>query len=94
MFYMGACLTITLMQVVSFCLVLPPILTGYQILWLLWIILPIVTLSMLFTPHDDNIMLLMPGKNIDHLADAKRFFIYFFLRFILVLVICLVIFVM
>ncbi|KAI8076326.1 uncharacterized protein BX664DRAFT_344388 [Halteromyces radiatus] len=93
-FYLGTCMALTCLQMISFCTVLPPILTGYQILWVLWIILPILTLSMLFTPLDDNIMLLMPGKNIDHLTDMKRFFFYFVLRFILLFVICLAIFIM
>ncbi|KAI7850621.1 hypothetical protein BDC45DRAFT_518069 [Circinella umbellata] len=61
-FYVGACISLTLIQILCSCMLLPSPLTGYQILWIMWIILPILSLSMLFTPHDDNIMLLMPGE--------------------------------
>ncbi|GAA5795183.1 hypothetical protein HPULCUR_000537 [Helicostylum pulchrum] len=85
-FYTAGCMSMSLMLLLSFCLLLPPIFTGYQILWMLWIILPILSMSMLFTPHEDGIMLLMPGKNIEHLTDFWRFMCYFLLRFILVIV--------
>lgn len=55
-------MSICLMLLLSFCLLLPPILTGYQVIWIMWVVLPILSISMLFTPHDDGIMLLMPGK--------------------------------
>lgn len=63
-FYAGACMSLTLIQFLGFCMLLPPVFTGYQILWIMWVILPVLTVSMLFTPHNDNIMLLMPGKPI------------------------------
>lgn len=61
-FYAAGCMSICLMLLLSFCLLLPPILTGYQVIWIMWVVLPILSISMLFTPHDDGIMLLMPGK--------------------------------
>ncbi|CAO3692490.1 unnamed protein product [Rhizopus stolonifer] len=91
-FYAAGCMSITLMLLLSFCLLLPPIMTGYQIIWLMWVILPILSISMLFTPYEDGIMLLMPGKNIEHLQDIWRFMFYFVLRFILVVVMCIIIF--
>lgn len=63
-FYAAGCMSITLMLLLSFCLLLPPIMTGYQIIWMMWVILPTLSISMLFTPHEDGIMLLMPGKKI------------------------------
>ncbi|CEI97849.1 hypothetical protein RMCBS344292_11974 [Rhizopus microsporus] len=91
-FYAAGCMSIVLMLLLSFCFLFPPILTGYQILWIMWIILPILSMSMLFTPHDDSIMLLMPGKNIEHLQDFWRFMYYFVLRFILIIAMCIVIY--
>jgi hypothetical protein len=64
-FYVAGCMSMSLMLLLRFCLLLPPIFAGYQILWVLWIILPILSMSMLFTPHEDGIMLLMPGKLFD-----------------------------
>jgi glycerol-3-phosphate acyltransferase PlsY len=61
-FFTSACMAMALIQLLSFCLLLPPILTGYQMLWVMWIILPILAISMLFSPHEDNIMLMMPGE--------------------------------
>ncbi|KAL1926772.1 hypothetical protein VTP01DRAFT_5418 [Rhizomucor pusillus] len=91
-FYAGSCMSLSLMQLLSYCMLLPPIFTGYQILWIMCIILPIVTLSMLFTPHDDNLMLLMPGKNHDHLVSLGRFMVYFVLRFFPVVAMCIIIY--
>ncbi|KAL9541791.1 hypothetical protein PS6_010137 [Mucor atramentarius] len=93
-FYVAGCMSMSLMLLLSFCLLLPPIFAGYQILWVLWIILPILSMSMLFTPHEDGIMLLMPGKNIEHLTDLWRFMCYFVLRFILVITMCVAIYAM
>ncbi|CEP15135.1 hypothetical protein [Parasitella parasitica] len=93
-FYVAGCMSMSLMLLLSFCLLLPPIFAGYQILWVLWIILPILSMSMLFTPHEDGIMLLMPGKNIEHLTDFWRFMVYFVLRFILVITMCIAIYAM
>lgn len=93
-FYTAGCMSMSLMMLLSFCLLLPPIFTGYQILWVLWVILPILSMSMLFTPHEDGIMLLMPGKNIEHLTDFWRFMCYFILRFILVIVMSVAIYAM
>ncbi|CAM0141394.1 unnamed protein product [Umbelopsis sp. WA50703] len=59
-FIFAVCMAMTLVQLVSFCMLLPPILCGYQMLWVMWIILPILAISMLFSPHEDNIMLMMP----------------------------------
>ncbi|KAI9484564.1 hypothetical protein BDB00DRAFT_854740 [Zychaea mexicana] len=93
-FYVGTCMSLTLMQILCSCMLLPSPITGYQILWIMWIILPILSLSMLFTPHDDNIMLLMPGKNIEHLTGLVRFMVYFLLRFLPLIIICIIIYTM
>ncbi|KAI7862736.1 hypothetical protein BDF14DRAFT_1851990 [Spinellus fusiger] len=91
-FYVGACMSLSIIQLLSFCMLLPPILTGYQIIWIMWITLPILTMSMLFSPKEDNIMLLMPGKNIEHLTDLGRFMVYFILRFVPLVIMCIAVF--
>ncbi|KAG0183213.1 hypothetical protein DFQ29_008573 [Apophysomyces sp. BC1021] len=93
-FYIGACMALSVMQLVSLCMLLPPLLSGYQILWVMWIIIPILSVSMLFSPHDDNIMLMMPGKNIEHLTDLWRFLSYFALRFLLCIAMCIAIYIL
>jgi hypothetical protein len=59
-FIVGCHLAMSAMYFLSICLLLPPILQGYQMMWVLWIILPIVALSLLFVPHDPEIMTAMP----------------------------------
>ncbi|KAG2187033.1 hypothetical protein INT44_003261 [Umbelopsis vinacea] len=65
-----------------------------MMLWIMWIVLPILTISMLFSPHEDNIMLMMPGKNINHVVDRWRFMTYFVLRFALPIIMSVIIYVL
>ncbi|KAI8321349.1 hypothetical protein GQ54DRAFT_261947 [Martensiomyces pterosporus] len=65
--------------VTSLCL-LPPALSGYLMLWVLWIVAPLLGLSLLFVPHDENIMSTMPVKNQAHLSDMPRLAVYAVIR--------------
>ncbi|RIA86124.1 hypothetical protein C1645_829742 [Glomus cerebriforme] len=82
-FILGCYLSISLLLLLSYILFLPPALTGYQILWITWIISPILAFSFLFNPHEADTMTTMTVKNMEHLKDFKRFMVYWFLRFIL-----------
>ncbi|KAI9298920.1 hypothetical protein K502DRAFT_298739 [Neoconidiobolus thromboides FSU 785] len=70
----------SLLIIVNSILIQPPILSGYHILWLLWIVGPIITMPFLFTPHEPNTMTSMVGKNKEHIPGFMRFFMYGFMR--------------
>ncbi|CAI2180491.1 8935_t:CDS:10 [Funneliformis geosporum] len=91
-FMLGTYLSISMLLLFSYILFLPPALTGYHILWITWIISPILAFSFLFNPHEADTMTTMTVKNIEHLKDLNRFLVYWFLRFILPVLMCLTVF--
>ncbi|CAG8462820.1 12166_t:CDS:10 [Ambispora leptoticha] len=93
-FMIGSYLSITTLLFLSCVLFLPPIFTGYQILWVLWVISPLLAFSFFFNPHEADTMTTMPVKNVDHLSDLARFIAYFFLRFSLPMIMCLTVFIL
>jgi len=56
-------LTLALLLLVNFVLDAPPILTGYQLIWLIWLIIPLLSLSLLNTPRELDLMRQLPQKN-------------------------------
>ncbi|KAF9913999.1 hypothetical protein BX616_009167 [Lobosporangium transversale] len=82
-FMIASFMSISLLLLVSYCFLLPPAMTGYQILWLMWIIVPLIILSFFFSPHEPDTMTMMPSKNTSPLKDLSRFIVYFLARFIL-----------
>ncbi|KAI0233554.1 hypothetical protein L0F63_002662 [Massospora cicadina] len=70
----------SLLVLLNSALALPPVLSGHHILWLQWIIGPIITLPFLFTPHEPNTMTTMVSKNKRHLLDFPRLFGYGLVR--------------
>jgi len=70
-FIIASYLATSILLILSSCLFLSPIFTGYQILWVMWIICPILALSFLFNPHEADTMTTMTGKNNEHLKDFK-----------------------
>ncbi|KAG9296240.1 hypothetical protein G9A89_014832 [Geosiphon pyriformis] len=91
-FIIGSYLSVSSLLILSYCLCLPPIFTGYQTMWILWVISPLLAFSFFFNPHEADIMTTMPGKNIDHLKDLPRFLGYFVLRFSLPVLMCLTVY--
>ncbi|CAG8755707.1 20063_t:CDS:10, partial [Dentiscutata erythropus] len=85
-FLIGTYLSMSLIILLSYCLCLPPVFTGYHILWITCVISPILALSFLFNPHVSDTMTTMTVKNIEHLRDLPRFMIYFILRFSLLII--------
>ncbi|KAJ3082962.1 hypothetical protein HDU99_001060 [Rhizoclosmatium hyalinum] len=80
-FHFGCQMSLSGIMLVSYIFLLPPILTGYQLLWLMWVIFPLQSIGFLFTPHDSAIMTMMPVKNNDHLKDRWRSARYYATRF-------------
>jgi magnesium-transporting ATPase (P-type) len=83
-FYIGTQIALSSVILLSYCALVPVIFTGYQIMFVLWITFPILSLSILFTPHLPDIMTHLPGKNADHWKDVPRFMVYYFVRFVLI----------
>lgn len=54
-------MSISLLMLVSYCFLLPEAMTGYHILWLMWIIIPLLILSFFFSPHEPDTMTMMPS---------------------------------
>ncbi|KAJ3314149.1 hypothetical protein HDV04_000872 [Boothiomyces sp. JEL0838] len=80
--YLGIQLSLSFCVILSYCsTILPPIFTGYQIMFIQWIISPVLSLSLLFTPHHSDIMTHLPAKHLDHWKDVPRFVVYYILRF-------------
>lgn len=63
-------------------LLLPPVLTGYQILWISLLVAPLIGLSFLFSTGPSlDVMKIMPLKSSHVGKDIGRFMRYFFYRF-------------
>ncbi|KAF9179828.1 hypothetical protein BGZ50_006662 [Haplosporangium sp. Z 11] len=71
-FMIASLMSISLLLLVTYCFLLPPVLAGYHILWVMWVIVPILTLSFFFSPHEPDTMTMMPSKNMSPLRDLKR----------------------
>ncbi|EPZ35375.1 Rho GDP-dissociation inhibitor domain-containing protein [Rozella allomycis CSF55] len=80
--FIGSQLSVSISNLLCLLLTLPPCFTGYQIIWIQWFILPLLSLSLIFLPYDPNILKTIPVKNKNHLKDFFRFIWYFCLRFI------------
>ncbi|KAJ2748652.1 hypothetical protein GGI19_006022, partial [Coemansia pectinata] len=76
----ASCLALVLVNLVSALCLLPPALTGFMLLWVLWVVVPLLGTALLFVPHDENIMSTMPLKNQDHVGDMPRFAVYALIR--------------
>lgn len=55
-------MSVSLLLLISYCFLLPPAMTGYQILWVMWVIIPLLILSYFFSPHEPDTMTMMPSK--------------------------------
>ncbi|KAF9123590.1 hypothetical protein BGX30_001345 [Mortierella sp. GBA39] len=91
-FMIASFMSVSLLLLISYCFLLPPAMTGYQILWIMWVIVPLLILSYFFSPHEPDTMTMMPSKNMSPLRDLPRFIFYFLARFILPIGMCVFVF--
>lgn len=73
-------LSLTLVQVLATLILLPPPLSGHQLLWLIFIVVPLLSLSLMGNPVDPRNMTLATAKNCDHIN--KQMLLHFVLSFI------------
>ncbi|XP_047352774.1 transmembrane protein 94 isoform X3 [Vespa velutina] len=62
-FWLCCTVTLSFAQAISAILLLPPLLSVYQIVWLSCLIIPVLSISMIATPMDSTIMQRATGKN-------------------------------
>lgn len=62
-FMLSCQLVLSAMMLLSSCVLLPPPLTGLHLLWLSCLIVPLLSLSLIGSPSDPNLMTMMTGKN-------------------------------
>lgn len=64
-FLLCCCLSLSLVQLLSSVLMLPPLLTSGHVLWLVFFVLPILSFSLMGTPLDPHVMTAATGKNLN-----------------------------
>lgn len=74
-FFLCSCLSVSLAQLFSSMLFLPPIFAPGIVLWLPCIILPILSVSLMGTPFDEQVMNVSTGKNLKLSKEVLTFFI-------------------
>lgn len=91
-FALFACGGTFLMLWLPTCCLMAPLLTPSQVLWIVWGLIPALSLSLLFAPMGPDIMTEMPLKNQEHLSDASRLAIYFLVRSVPSVLVCMLLF--
>ena len=81
-FYLMLCLSvsITLMQMLASLVLLPPVLASQHLLWLVLIVIPSLSVTLMASPVDPRIMSLATGKNLNHIMTDVSI-IYILIKF-------------
>ena len=79
-FYITLQLTLALTILLSDCALIPNIFNVYQILFIQYVIGPLLMFSIMFTPHLPKIMEQLPSKNADHERDLPGYVYQFAIR--------------
>lgn len=77
-FMLSCQLVLSATMLLSACFVLPPPLTGLHLLWLSCLIVPLLSLSLIGSPADPNLMTMMTGKNDKNFKDITHTVCFFF----------------
>lgn len=93
-FMLSCQLVLSLVMVMSSCFFLPPPLTGLHLLWLSCLTVPLLSLSLIGSPADQDLMTMMTGKNDRNFKDLRHTMCFYFsvCFFPSVCVCCLVLF--
>lgn len=77
-------ITISLIQVLTSLLQLPPVLSSHHLLWLMFVIVPLLSIAQMGAPLDTHIMSLATGKNNEHTHKeiVGQYSIYYICRFV------------
>ncbi|XP_027057487.1 transmembrane protein 94-like isoform X1 [Pocillopora damicornis] len=77
-FMLSCQLVLSAMMLLSSCVLLPPPLTGLHLLWLSCLIVPLLSLSLIGSPSDPNLMTMMTGKNDKNFKEITHTVCFFF----------------
>ncbi|XP_078346969.1 transmembrane protein 94-like isoform X3 [Oculina patagonica] len=77
-FMLSCQLVLSAVMLLSSCFLLPPPLTGLHLLWLSCLIVPLLSLSLIGSPADQNLMTMMTGKNDKNFKDITHTVCFFF----------------
>jgi hypothetical protein len=69
------CLFIALLF--DLCAAFPPLLNGVQVAWLVWVVVPALSVTLLATPREPQVMREVSDKNYDELGNKCRAAFYF-----------------
>ncbi|CAH1273035.1 TMEM94 [Branchiostoma lanceolatum] len=94
LFLLGCQLSISLVQLLSAVVLLPPPLSGGHVLWLSCLVVPALSASLVAKEVDKTVMSLAPGKNQNHLPveSLLQFGLHYAGRFVPSLGVCLLCF--
>eukprot|EP00042_Codosiga_hollandica_P059539 m.919781 g.919781 ORF g.919781 m.919781 type:complete len:702 (-) comp60199_c0_seq1:1042-3147(-) len=80
LFFILSLLTLSMAILASFFLYLPPMLSPLQLLWLICLILPMISLPFMLVPGEPGIMQLMTTKNDQRFRHVRRYALYDIIR--------------
>ena len=72
-FFLSSCLSLSLAQMITSLVFLPPLLSPGIVLWLSLIVIPILSVSLMSAQIDSNVMNVATGKKL-HLNKEVRYF--------------------
>ena len=81
-FAVQAYLALFILLLVTYIIDTPPLFTGYQLLWLTFLIIPALSFALFFSPRSADVMTRLADKNIDVASDSGRHTAYFVLRWL------------
>lgn len=73
-------------------ILLDPLFDTFSVLWILWMVLPLLTLPMMNTPGDPQILSRTPRKNVIRTVENRRLLLYLTIRCIPTVIGCLFIY--
>ena len=74
-FLLCCSLSLSLVQLLGSLLFLPPLLTSGQVLWLVFLILPLISLTLMSSPPDPHVMTVATGKNLNLNRESVIYFL-------------------
>ena len=81
-FAVQAYLALFILLLFTYIIDTPPLFTGYQLLWLTFLIIPALSLSLFFSTRSADVMTRLADKNIDIASDSSRHITYFIARWL------------
>ena len=81
-FAVQAYIALFILLLVTYIIDTPPLFTGYQLLWLAFLIIPALSFALFFSPRSTDVMTRLADKNIDITSDSRRHTTYFVLRWL------------